>query len=163
MKFSIDESREIRNGLEGSFSGVMYPSIFVPLVVDSEDVNDPWKYDETWIAFYFSRPLFPIIDKDRGYFDGDIELCCDDYLTCYRKVETDAGERYVKEIVEIGVDERDDICDQLIADDEENNTIINAVSKCILKYDICKDLSKDGERSGKIEEIWDMLDYRKVH
>lgn len=163
MKYSIDSSKEIRLGLEGGFSGELYPAAFVPLVVEVEnaDTEDPWEYEETWIAFYFSRFIFPLplMDKDRGYFNNDISLCMDDYLTCYCTV----GERYVREIVDLTADGQSDIFEQIIENDEDSHLrIIQSIASALLKSEKFKNVG-DLSNAENAEIFAHMVDYRKVY
>lgn len=165
MRFSIDTTREIRHGLEKSGLSrldLYYPAIFVPVIVDTEDEADPWPYAETWVAFYFARPLIMSKGKGQvyGYFNAGLNLFADDYLTCYKKVtgDSNSGERYREDIRELGIAETDSLWNDLISDSSfAYNTILDGLTKSVGLYN---DIF--GE-TGEADRVKELLDYRKVH
>ncbi len=161
MRFSIDTTKEIRNGLEKS--GLLrldlyYPAIFVPVIVDTEDEEDPWTYAETWVAFYFARPLIMSRGKGRvvGFFDTDRNLFADDYLTCYRKINGPSGEWYVKDTRDLGIAESESLWNDLI-ETKNYYTIYSALRHSINLYN-----EIFGE-TGEADREQELLEYRKVH
>ena len=175
MRFGIDTTKEVRHGLEKSGLSrldLYYPAIFVPVIVDTEDEDEPWPYAETWVAFYFARPLIMSRgksirskeddDKFKGkasrYFDAKIKLFADDYLTCYRKINGPSVEWYVKDTRDLGIAEIDSLWNDLVKNDEENFlTIYSALSHSILLYNEIFGETGEEERAQKL------LDYRKIH
>lgn len=163
MRFSIDTTREIRNGLEKSGLSrldLYYPAIFVPVIVNAEDEDEPWPYAETWVAFYFARPLIMSRGKSRvvEFFDTNLNLFADDYLTCYKKVisNSDSGERYREDIHELGIDEMDSLWNDLV-ENKNYYTIYSALTYSINLYNEIFGETGEEERAQKL------LDYRKVH
>ena len=165
MRFSIDTTREVRNGLEKSGLSrldLYYPAIFVPVIVDTEYEDEPWPYAETWVAFYFARPL--IMSKGKGltygFFNAGLDLFADDYLTCYKKVagDSDSGERYRKDIRELGITEIDSLWNDLVSDSSfAYNTILDGLTKSVSLYNEIFGETGEAEREQKL------VDYRKVH
>lgn len=162
MRFSIDTTKEIRNGLEKSGLSrldLYYPAIFVPVIVDTEYEDEPWPYAETWVAFYFARPI--ILSKGRHecieYFDS-LNLFADDYLTCYKKLtgNSDSGEWYRKDIRELGIAEIDSLWNDMIKT-KNYYTIYSALTHSVFLYN-----EIFGE-TGEEERVKELLDYRKVH
>lgn len=166
MRFNIDTTKEVRHGLEKSGLSrldLYYPAIFVPVIVDTEYEDEPWPYAETWVAFYFARPLIMSKGKGRvsGYFNAGLNLFADDYLTCYKKLtgDSDLGERYREDIRELGIDEAASLWNDLVRDSSfAYNTILDGLTKSVSLYDEIIDAKgEEAEREQKL------LDYRKVH
>ena len=166
MRFSIDTTKEVRHGLEKSGLSrldLYYPAIFVPVIVDTEDEADPWPYDETWVAFYFARPL--IISKGKGqvygYFRLDyagLNLFADDYLTCYRKINLDGIDYYDHDTRDLGIAETESLWNDLVSDSSfAYNTILDGLTKSVSLYN---DIF--GE-TGEADREKELVDYRKVH
>lgn len=165
MRFSIDTTREVRHGLEKSGLSrldLYYPAIFVPVIVDTEYEDEPWPYAETWVAFYFARPL--IMSKGNGqvygYFNAGLNLFADDYLTCYKKVtgDLDSGERYREDIRELGISEIDSLWNDLVSNSSfAYNTILDGLTKSVSLYNDIFGETGEAEREQKL------VDYRKVH
>ena len=166
MRFSIDTTREVRHGLEKSGLSrldLYYPAIFVPVIVDTEYEDEPWPYNETWVAFYFARPLIMSKGKGRvyGYFNAGLNLFADDYLTCYKKVtgDSDSGERYREDIRELGIDEACSLWNDLVRDSSfAYNTILDGLTKSVGLYDDMFDA-----KGGEAEREQKLVDYRKVY
>lgn len=163
MRFSIDTTREVRNGLEKSGLSrldLYYPAIFVPVIVDTEDEADPWPYDETWVAFYFARPLIMSKGKDQvyGYFDARINLFADDYLTCYRKINGPYCGMVCKRHEDLGIAETDSLWNDLVSDSSfAYNTILDGLTESVRLYNEIFGETGEAEREQKL------VDYRKVH
>lgn len=163
MRFSIDTTKEVRHGLEKSGLSrldLYYPAIFVPVIVDTEYEDEPWPYAETWVAFYFARPLIMSRGKGQvyGYFNAGLNLFADDYLTCYRKINGPSGEWYVKDTRDLGIAESDSLWNDLISDSSfAYNTILDGLTKSVSLYN-----EIFGE-TGEAERVKELLDYRKVH
>lgn len=165
MRFSIDTTREVRHGLEKSGLSrldLYYPAIFVPVIVDTEYEDEPWEYAETWVAFYFARPLIISNGKDQvyGYFDVRRNLFTDDYLTCYKKLTGDSGsgERYREDIRELGIAELDSLWNDLVNNGSfAYNTILDGLTKSVSLYNEIFGETEEADREQKL------VDYRKVH
>lgn len=161
MRFSIDTTKEIRHGLEKSGLSrldLYYPAIFVPVVVDTEYEDEPWEYAETWVAFYFARPIIisrGSLSSKYRYFDS-LNLFVDDYLSCYRTINGPSGEWYVMDIRELSIAESDSLWNDMIKT-KNYYTIYSALSYSVHLYNEIFGKTGEAEREQKL------LDYRKVH